>query len=143
MWIRPPRKVPTVHGLLEDVQAWLILQGMADIPPVQHPIGLGTCCAHRRPLAGVEHAKVDAGPVRGTRHDATQGIDFLYQVTLADAANGRIAAHLAEGIDVMRKQQGTDTQACRCQRRLGAGMTTANDDDLELSCRACQCPDYQ
>jgi hypothetical protein len=116
---------------------------MADSHTVEHPIGLGTRRPHRRTLTGIEDAEMDAGPVRCARHDATQGIDFLHQMTLADAANGRIAAHLAEGVDIMREQESTGTQACRRQGRLGAGMTTANDDDLELSCRGSQCPEYQ
>ena len=40
----------------------------------------------------------------GERHGAAERIDLLDQVPLADAADGRIAAHLPERLDVVREQ---------------------------------------
>jgi hypothetical protein len=39
------------------------------------------------------------------RHRAAQRVDLLDQMALADAADRRVAAHLAERLDVVRQQQ--------------------------------------
>jgi hypothetical protein len=47
-------------------------------------------------------------------------------MTLANAADGRVAAHLTQGFDVVSQQQGGDAHAGGRQRRLGAGMAAAD-----------------
>ncbi|MNF34622.1 hypothetical protein D3C84_154680 [compost metagenome] len=120
-----------IGGLLKYPQVGLVFQGFANRRLVQHPVGLGAGGAYRRALAAVEHAELDAALVGGGGHGATQGIDFLDQVALADPADGRIAAHLAEGFHVVGQQQGFYPHACRCQSSFGAGMTTADHDHLK------------
>ena len=66
------------------------------------------------------------------RHGPAKRIDLAHEVTLADSANGRIAAHLANGFDAVGQQQGARTAACRRKRRFGAGMSATDDDDLEI-----------
>ena len=123
--MRPPRKVPTVSTtprarnsmplavtqptdapalaaqvgdlLLEQPQIRLVLEQPADRAPVELAVGLGAGGAHRRPLAGIQGAELDAGLVGGERHGAAQRVDLLDQVPLADAADRGIAAHLARG----------------------------------------------
>src|SRR2546430_10936846 len=55
---------------------------------------LPICRAHRRALAGIERAELDAGAVSRPGHGAAQRVDLAHQVSLADAADGRIATHL-------------------------------------------------
>jgi hypothetical protein len=43
-----------------------------------------------------------------------------------------VAAHLPQGLDVVRQQQRGAAHARRGQRRLGAGMAAADDDDVEF-----------
>ena len=52
-------------------------------------------------------------------------------MALADTADGRVAAHLTDGFDLVRQQQGARTHARSRQRGLGAGMAAANDDNFE------------
>ena len=59
-------------------------------------------------------------------------VDLLDQMTLADAADGRIAAHLPQRLDVVRQQQGALAHARSRQRGLGAGMAAADHDDAEF-----------
>ena len=66
----------------------------ADGLPIELPVRLGARGAHRRALAGIQDAELDAGAVRGARHGAAQGIDLPHQMALADAADGGVAAHL-------------------------------------------------
>ena len=63
-------------------------------------------------------------------HQPPQGIHFLNQMPLADAANGRVAAHGAQGVDIVGQQQGARAHARRRQGRFGARVTAADDDDL-------------
>ena len=64
------------------------------------------------------------------RHHPTQGIDFPDQVPLADAADGRIAAHRTDRLDVVGQQQGPRAGPRRGQRGLGAGVAAADHDDV-------------
>ena len=59
-------------------------------------------------------------------------VDLLDQVSLADAADRGIAAHLAQGLDVVRQQQGAGPHAGGRERGFGAGMAAADDDDFVL-----------
>ncbi len=52
-------------------------------------------------------------------------------MTLADAADGRVAAHLAQGFDIVGEQQGLDPHACCSQCRFGTGMAAADHDHIE------------
>src|SRR2546430_2477849 len=91
---------------------------------------LPICRAHRRALAGIERAELDAGAVSRPGHGAAQRVDLAHQVSLADAADGRIATHLAQGLDALSQQQRARSHACGGEGRLGAGMTAADDDDV-------------
>ena len=121
-----------VHRLLEQPQVGLVLQPAADGRAVQHPVGLRARGAHRRALAAVEDAELDAGFVGGRRHRAAQRVDLLDQMALADAADRRVAAHLPQRLDVVRQQQRAAAHARRGQRGLGAGMAATDDDHVEL-----------
>ncbi len=109
-----------VDGLLEEEESGLILDRHAHGGLVEQAIGLGAGGAHRRPLAGVEDAELDAAPIGGAGHEPAERVDLLDQVPLADAADRRVAAHLADGLDVLGQQQGARAAARRRQRRLGA-----------------------
>jgi hypothetical protein len=118
--------------LLEQGQPGLVLQRLAHRPFVEHAVGLGAGGAHRRALAGVEDTEMDAGAVGRMRHQAAERVDLLDQMALADAADGGIAGHLAQGLDVLGQQQGAASHARSRQRRLGAGMAAADDDDVKV-----------
>ena len=119
-----------IDCLLKYVQIGLIFQGAPYGGLVQQPVRLCPGGTYRRPLARVEYAEMDTRPVRRPRHQPTQRIHFLHQVTLANTANGRVAAHLSQGIDIVGEQQCACAHACRRQCCLGASMAAADNDDL-------------
>ena len=119
-----------IHSLLEDIQIGLVLQGFTHSSLVQDAIRLAAGGAHGGAFAGVEGAEVDARLVRGMGHKPPQGIHFLDQVAFADTTDGRVAAHGAQGIDVVSEQQGARAHARRGQSCLGACVSAADDDDL-------------
>ena len=120
-----------VASLGEDGQVGLVFQAGANGLLVQHPVGLGPGGPHGGALGGVEDAELDAALVGGCRHGAAQGVHFLDQVPLADAANGGIAAHGPQGFQVVGEQQGVRPHAGGRQGSLGAGVAAANDDDIK------------
>jgi len=124
-------KQQVVHRLLEQIEIGLVFEPLADRLLVQHAVGLGTGGPHRRPLAGIEDAELDARLVGGQGHGATQGIHFLDQMAFADAADGWVAGHLPQRLDVVREQEGPTAHACGRERGFGAGMAAAYDDDIE------------
>ena len=75
---------------------------------------------------------MDASFVSRRRHSPTQRIDFLDQMALADAADGRIAGHLTQGFDTVGQQQRTAAHARAGERRFGAGVTAADDNYIKF-----------
>jgi hypothetical protein len=118
--------------LLEQREVRLVLQHRADCLLVQGAVGLRARRAHRRTFAGIEGAELNAGAIRRLRHRTAERVDLLDQVTLADAPDRGIAAHLSERLDALRQQQRTHAHARRGQGGLGAGVPAAYDDDREF-----------
>ena len=117
--------------LLEQRQPGLILEQPAYRPSVEHTVGLRARGTHRRPFAGIEGAKLDAGHISGARHCTAERIDLAYQVALADAADRRVAAHGPQRLDALRQQQRRRAHARSRERSLGAGVAAADDNDIE------------
>ena len=74
---------------------------------------------------------MDAAVVRGDPHEAAQRVDLLHQVALADPPDGGVAAHLPEGLDALREEQGARAEARARERGLGAGVSAADHDGVE------------
>ena len=64
--------------------------------PIELPVRLGAGALDSRTLAAVEDAKLDAGLVGGARHHAIQRVDLAHQMSLAKAADRRVARHFAD-----------------------------------------------
>ena len=109
----------------------MVLDEVTDGLPIQPTVGLGSGRADGGSLARVEDPELDAGTVDGPRHRATQGVDLAHEVPLADTAEGRVAAHLAEGLDALGQQQSLAAHARSRKRRLGAGMAATHHNDLK------------
>ena len=71
------------------------------------------------------------GLVGRTRHRAAQGVDLLHEVAFPDAADRRIARHLPQRLDVVRQQQRRTAHTSRRERRFGAGVTSADNDNVK------------
>ena len=119
--------------LLEQREPGRVLQHPADVAAVERAVDLGAGRPHRRALAGVEGPEVNPAMVGGHRHRAAQRVDLLDEVPLADPADGRVAAHLPERLDALGEQQGLGARPGRGERRLGAGVAAADDDDVECA----------
>ena len=118
------------HLALLEIQIVLLLQDPLHAQPVQLLVGLGPGGAHRRPLAGIEHAELDAGGIDILGHLAAQGIDLLDQMPLGQAADGRIARHQRNGIQIDGQQQRAAAHAGSSQGRLASGMPCTDNNHI-------------
>src|SRR5262249_2010520 len=65
-------------------------------------------------------------------HSAAESVDLLDEVALANAPDGRVARHLTQRFKVVRQQQGPAAGSRRGEGGLGAGVTAADHDHIEL-----------
>lgn len=117
---------------LKEPQIRLMLEQPPNGHAIKLPIGLTAGRAHRRAFAGIEPPPLDARLVGSDAHRSAQGIDLAHQVPLADPADRGIAAHLSQRFDRLGEQQGARAGARRGERRLGAGVATADHDHLDV-----------
>ena len=83
----------------------LLLDEPLDLGLIRLLIGLRPRAVHRRALAAIEHAKLNAGGVDRPAHRAAERIDLADDLPLADAADRRVAAHLPDGVAIGREQR--------------------------------------
>ena len=63
-------------------------------------------------------------------HRAAQRVDFANQMALRDAADGGIARHLRDQVQVHRDHRGAQAHASACTRGLATGVAGAHDNDV-------------
>jgi len=120
-----------LYRALADFQSRLLGQQRLHGPPVARAICLRPWPTHRRPLPPVQHLEVDAGTIGGQAHEPVQRVHLPHQMPLADAADRRIAGHLADGGPTMRQQQRARAHARSSSRRLTARVPAANHHHVE------------
>ena len=125
-----PAASSTISCRSDEVR--LLLDEALDLELVGLLVGLGPGAVHGRALAAVEQAELDAGGVGDQAHRPAQGVDLADDLPLGDAADGRVAAHLADRVQAGREQGRLGAQSGGGQGRLGAGMAGADDDDIEI-----------
>ena len=133
--IRPVFRHQPFDHLLPDAEIRLLLDDALHFELVGLFVGLGPGAVHRRPLAAVEHAELDARGVDRAAHLAAERVDLADDLPLGHAADGRVAAHLADGVEVHGQERGLRAESRRGQRRLAAGMAGPDDDDIEIVLR--------
>ena len=75
---------------------------------------------------------MDPRRVRRPGHGPPEGVDLPGQMSLADAADGGVAAHLAERLYVLGEQQRARAHTGARQGSLGSGVPTTDHDQVEL-----------
>ena len=122
-----------VGGALEHALAARAIRGL---------VGLRAAGANGRPFARVQKSKLDSGLVGRQAHLAAEGVDLADQVALADTADGRVAGHLADVIEVEREHQRARAHPGRGERGFDSGVAGADDDDVvvhgESAIMACE-----
>jgi hypothetical protein len=80
--------------------------------------------------AGVEQAELDSDGVGDFAHDAAEGVDFADKVAFGDAADGGVAGHLRDEVEVHGDHRGAEAQAGAGSGGFATGVAGSDDDDL-------------
>src|SRR5262249_55518759 len=103
-----------------------------DSRAIELSIGLRARASDGRSLAAIEQPELDASAIRSAPHNAVKRIDLADKMALGQAANSRVARHLADGGGVMCQPQRPSAHARRCGCRLGPGVPATDDNDIEF-----------
>ena len=125
---RSPTTVRSSTACWNSQQVGLVLEAAADRGLVKHRSAWARVARTAGPLLALRMRNW-MPPSSVARHGAAEGVHLLHQMPLADAADGRVAAHLAEGFDVVGEQGGASGP--RRRSGFGAGMAAADNDHVE------------
>ena len=93
-------------------------------------VSLGTERVDGGAFAPVQQPELDAGPVSGPAHFAAQRIDLPDQMSLAGAANGGVAGHIAHCVQINGKNDGFQPQPGSGKGCLNACVACAYDGNV-------------
>ena len=85
-------------------------------------------------FARIEEPPLDRRPVRRDAHLAAERIDLAHEMTLAGAADGRVAGHHRDVVERKRHAERTPPEPRRCERRLDTRVPRTDDDNVVI-CR--------
>ena len=84
-------------------------------------------------LAQIQHTVLNTGPVRRLCHLPAESVQLPDQMTLACAADGRVAGHVAHAVQIDGKADRVQTQSCRGQSGLNPGVACADHGNITFS----------
>ena len=108
------------------------LEFFAHAGAVEGFVALGAGAPDGGAAGGVEEAKLDAAGVGYFAHDAAEGVDFADEMALGYAADGRVAGHLGDEVEVEREEGRSEAHARCCGGGFAASVACADDQDVEL-----------
>jgi len=76
---------------------------------------------------------VNCGAIRRSRHQSAQRIDLANQMSLAYAANRRVARHSPNVRTTERRKPDSDASPCRRRSSFNASVAGTNDKNVEHS----------
>ena len=136
----PQRRLHPLHRpALHHQRCRLPLLAVQILLPLAHPlhpklirllIALRARRPHARAALRVQHAELQPRHIRRLAHLAAQRINLPRQMPLRQSADGRVARHLPDGVQVDGQQQRLRAHARRRQRRLHPRVARADDDDI-------------
>ena len=114
------------------MEAGLGFEHLAHLHAIELLVALGARAPDGGAARGIEQAELDADGIGDLAHDAAERIDFAHQVALGHAADGRIAAHLRDEVQVHGDERGLQAHARGGHGGLAAGVPGAHDDHIVL-----------
>src|SRR6185437_2087295 len=121
----------TIHDPFRQGKVLLRGEGLLHGYAIQRFVALGAQRSHRRSFACIDESKLNPGAIRVPPHLTAERIDFLYEVSLGNSADRRIARHLCDSAQLHRQEQSFRPHSCRSQCRFAAGMTSPHDNDVK------------
>jgi hypothetical protein len=122
-----------VHHLsLLDEEIRLALQDLAHLHAVEGLVALRARGPDGWAARGVEQAELNAAGVGDLAHDSAQRVDLADEVSLGDAADGGVAAHLRDEVEVQGEEGRAQPHARGGHGRLAPGVPGADYHHIEL-----------
>ena len=82
--------------------------------------------------AQVEGLCLERGKIGIAAHFAAEGVKLADQVAFGEAADRGIAGHARQGVEPRGNERGFDAHPSGGERRLAAGVATANHNDGKI-----------
>jgi hypothetical protein len=117
----------------DDLQAASAGEEALDLGGVAVFVGLRPGAPDGGALAAIQHAELDAGGVGGQAHQAAEGVDLADHLPLGQPADGGVARHGADARRIECHQRHRRAESGRGPRGFGAGVATADDDDVVIA----------
>jgi hypothetical protein len=83
-------------------------------------------------FSGVEHAGLNERIICRQTHLTAQRIHLADQVSLAGSANGGVAGHEGNTVQIQGKKKDGAADPGACEGRLAAGVSCSDDNDIKL-----------
>ena len=97
-------------GLLDE-EVGLGFEDFAHFYAVEGFVALGAGGPDGGAAGGVEETELDAGGVGYLAHDSAKGVDLADEMAFGDAADGWVAAHLGDEVEVEGEDGGAEAHA--------------------------------
>ncbi len=118
------------HFGLFDADIRFLLEDLAHASSIQLLVHLSARRPNGGSAAGVEQPELDAHRVGHFPHHPTQRVDFAHQVTLGNAADGGVAGHLRDQVQVHGDDGRLQTHSRGGAGGFTPGVTGADDNDV-------------
>ena len=118
---------------LDQLKPLMRRQHALDSRLEQRTIGLDARPPDGGPLGTVEHAVMDRRGVGRAADQPVEGVDLAHEMSLAEAADGGIAAHRADGRAIECHQGCTRAHTRSDGSGFTAGVAASHDDDVEFA----------
>ncbi len=116
-----------IDRALPQVEPGGMLQDFFHPGPVKGPVSLRARCPYGRALAVVQGPHLYGGLVDGPGHLSAERVYLLDEVSLGYPADGRVAGHLADGVEVQCNDEGRKPRARRREGCFAPGVSRADD----------------
>jgi hypothetical protein len=85
---------------------------------------------HGWALGSIQHSELNTGLVSSATHNPAQRIDLSHYRAFGHSTDSRIAGHLTDGVEILRKKEGPRSPSSSERRGFRSGMTTADYNDV-------------
>jgi hypothetical protein len=117
---------------LADVEVGLGLEDFAHFDAIELLIALCAGTPDGGAARSVEETELDAHGVRDFAHDAAKCVDFTDEMAFGDTADGWVAAHLGDEIEVHGDERRLKAHASGSHGGFATGVTGADHGDVVL-----------
>ena len=120
------------HESLPKVQVRGGLQRLSHLHTIQCPISLCSGSLDGRATRAIKQTELDTGAIDHSTHNSAKSINLTYEVSLTDAADGWIAGHLSNQIEIESDNCSLGTDSGSGRSRFTAGVASADYNYIEV-----------